>query len=155
MSRRGLHLHPPPASASLLRHCLPSAARLPAACHAPTVRLPHQTGAPTAAVPTSATSRACNKQSIYMIYIGLLKLAQLMLSRNRKRISPKSLPQPNFGWVLFCLSSLTRPCPPLCNGLLAAVIRQRTLRLGFKKRQQPFCQPDQVDSIRTAGSAQL
>jgi len=39
-----------------------------------------------------------------MICIGLLNLAWLMLNKNRKRISPKSLPKPNFGWVLFCLS---------------------------------------------------
>lgn len=36
-----------------------------------------------------------------MIFIELFNLAQLMLNKNRKRISPKSLPKPNFGWVLF------------------------------------------------------
>lgn len=43
---------------------------------------------------------------MYMIYINLFNLARLMLNKNRKRISPKSLPKPNFGWVLFCLTAL-------------------------------------------------
>jgi hypothetical protein len=46
------------------------------------------------------------KLFMYMIFIALLNLAWLMLSNNRKRISPKSLPKPNFGWVLFCLTAL-------------------------------------------------